>query len=472
MPTPSVVRAATNYNWLSSMQASQAMLKPEVDPRLTMRYGDQNMTGFMEMQGSMNPVSALEYTHYEDDWLHSIVTVGAQGGGAANAGVTLTVNAGYQYTYPGSAQSPYIVAGAVTSHPVRAQDTVQFPDGTKGIVTAVTSTQFTVYPQVLGESIPATLITDEIIITGNAHAEGSSQPSGRNSRTNKYTNNLQIFKDSAETTGSAMGQQMWVEVDGLNGQKGYLWYYKNQFDTYKRFKNEREITMLIGEKTTNTTFGAVSGQESTISTEGLIPFIENYGNIANYNLITGITLADFETMIETQLDANRGATENTLWVGISLRAGIEAFIRDAMKNGGIQYGAFSGDQKKAISFGFDSFQHLGYTFHMKTYDLFNYPQLLGAAGQPYKNMGLVVPADNRVVSLGPEKTKVSVPSLRMNYLSQKGAGGNYSRDFEEWLTGGANGVYTNTTDSIFYNVRSHCGFEAFAPNRFVKIINS
>jgi hypothetical protein len=137
-----------------------------------------------------------------------------------------------------------------------------------------------------------------------------------------------------------------------------------------------------------------------------------------------------------------------------------------MKNGAILYGNFNGDQKKYVDFGFDSFQLTGYTFHMKTYDVFNYPQLLGATGQNYVNDGLLIPFEKTVESLGPNKTKESVLSMRINYVSSKPAGGNYSRDFEEWLTGAANGVYTNETDQVSYNVRSHWGFEGFGGNRF------
>lgn len=471
MPTPSILQAPTDHNWVSSIDSVLKVLKPSVDSELTKRYGNQDMTGFLKMQGATNPVSSMEYTHYEEDWLHDIV-IATGTAGAANAAVTYTVVAGYQYTYPTSAQSPYIVAlPSTVTNPVLVQDIIQFPNGVEGIVTSVNyaAGTFVAYPKVLGTNLPTTTSSSQIIITGSAHAEGSDQPLSRNSRTIRYTNNMQIFKRSHKATGSAMGEQTWFQVEGLDGKKGYLWYYKGQFDEEKRFDNEKEVSLMVGAKITNTTFAAVSGQESTIASEGLIPFIENNGNITTYSLITGLSLADFETMIATQLDKNRGAKENTLWCGINVSQSIDRFMRAEMKEGGISYGAFNGDQAKAISFNFNSFNLTGYTFHKKTYDVFNYPKMLGAAGQAYANMALVVPADNVVTSLGENKTKTSVPSLRINYLSQKNAGGSYDRMLETWLTGGANGVYTNTVDTVQYNLRSQCGFEGFAPNRWVKI---
>lgn len=471
MPIPSVLSgAATTHNWVSSSVINQALLKPEVDPNLYRRYGDQNMTGLLEMLGGMNPVSALEYTHFEDDFLHSIVKVDAAGAGAANASVTLTVAATYQYTYPSSAQSPYLVAGASTVNPVRLQDKITFPNGVQAIVTAVTSTTFSVSPLVLGQNIPAVTTATELPITGNAHQEQTGQPVSRNSRVIKYTNNVQIYKGNHTSSGSAMGEQLWVNVPDQNGATARLWYYEGQLREYKRFKNEREVDMIVGQKLTNTTLA--TAQPTLATTEGLIPFIENNGNTFNYSLVTGITRSDFETMIETQLDKNRGAKENMIWCGIALRQSIDRFISAEMKEGGVVYGIFGGSKEQTVNFGFDSFQLSGYTFHLKTYDVFNYPQMLGAAGQPYKNMGLVIPAEKSVVSLGPTKTKTEVPAMRINYLSQKNAGGSYSREFEEFMLGGVNGVFTNGIDELQYNVRSHCGFEGFAGNRWIKIINS
>jgi len=484
---PSLLQAPTNHNWMSSQFAvasalDAALLKPSVDTEFIRRYGDQNMTGFMEMQGAMNPVSALQYIHFEEDWLHTIVKVVGQAAGAANASVTFTLatSPAYTYTYPTTAQAPYISIGpsstGATTNPVLVNDIIEFPNGIQGRVTAVTTTTFDISPIQLGDAIPATTTNvSELIIIGNSFGEGTDQPLSRNSRALKYTNNLQIFKRTHTTTGSAMGEQIWFKVDGINGTSGYLWYYKGQLDEFKRMKNEREVSLLVGQKTTNTTLANLaSPDESTnITTEGLIPFITNNGNITTYSLISGILLSDFETMIATQLDKYRGAKENTLWCGINLSQGIDRFMRAEMKNGAISYGAFQGSKEKAISFNFASFELTGYTFHKKTYDVFNYPQMLGAAGHGYVNLGLVCPADNVVMSLGPEKTKTTVPSMRINYLSQTGgAGGSYKRDWEEFMTGGANGTYTNQSDKVDYNMRSHVGLEAFAGNRWIKIVGA
>ncbi len=466
MATPSLTQAPTNYNYVSSLDLTLSPHEPSVDTTLTQRYGNQNITGFMEMQGAMNPVSAIQYNHFEEDWIQDIVEVVGQAAGAAGAIVTFTVATAYQYAYPGAAQAPYIDTATTTTNPVRLKDVLLFPDGTEALVTARTATTFACYPTQTGAVIPATVTNvTQIIIVGNAHEEQSDQPASRNTTLIRYTNNMQIFKGNSTASGTEMGVQTWFQAPDQNGKMGWLWYFKAQRDENNRFQNEREIQMLTGKKLTNATLAAVV--PTTTKTEGLIPFIVNYGNVSSYSSISGIQLADFENMIVT-LDKNRGAKENTVWCGINLSQGIDRFMRDTMKNGAISYGAFSGSKEKAISFNFASFELTGYTFHKKTYDLFNHPRYLGAAGFPYQNMGLVIPSDKVGATFEPgSKASEKVPSLRMNYL--KGKGNDYSRNLEEWVIAGANGVYNNSVDQWSWNIRSHAGFEGFAANRFVQL---
>jgi len=460
---PSMVKATTDHNWVGSAQLF-SLLKPQYDTKLYKALGDQNLVGLIGELGGLNPVSGIEFMHSEEDWLHEVVKCDAQGAGAANATVTITVAAGYQYTYPTGAISPYLVAGSVTSNPVRNQDTIRFPNGVEAHVTNVTATTFDATPVILGENIPAILVTDIIIITGNAHQEGSDQPISQARRINRYVNDMQIIKESNKTTGTALGEEIWVEVEGLNGQMGYLYYYKGQEDAYKTIRNLREIAMVTGKKITNTTLATL--QPTLTKTEGLIPFIQNYGNTTTYNSITGITKADFQTMVTDQLDKYRGAKENAVYTGISLRVGIDNFVSVEMQNGGVQYGAFSGGKEQYVNFSFSSFAIQGYTMHLKTYDAFNYKNMLGAAGYTFVQSAMVIPMENTVASFGSAGKKESVASLRMNYVSQEKAGGSYSRLWEEWKTGAANGTYTNQNDSLEINWRSHFGFEGFAPSRY------
>ncbi len=477
--TPSLTQEITGYNYISSMDPVFSPVKPVVDKNLTPRYGNQSITGLMGMiSGGMNPVPGLYYQHFEEDWINDIVEVVGQAAGAAGAAVTFTVAAAYQWTFPGSAgttaQAPYIVGaqGGIplsggTTNPVRVQDVLLIPDGAGGaveaLVTAATGTTFTCYPTVTATAIPATVTNvTQIVISGNGWGEGTDQPLGRNTSLIRYTNNAQIFKGTAAATGSAMGVQMWIQVPDKTGVLGWAWYLKNQKDQRTLFLNEEEVQLVTGQKLSNATLAVL--QPTTVKTEGLIPFIQNYGNPFSFSAIAGVQLSDYENMIVV-LNSNRGAMENTCWEGIVYTQARERFMRDTMKNGAISYGTFEGmNREKAISFGFSSFELSGYTFHCKTYDLFNHPKYLGAAQFSYKNSAMIIPSGQVAASFRPgAKATEMVPSLRMNYVKL----GQYSRELEEWITGGANGIYNQTLDQLQYNLRSHKGFEGFGANRYV-----
>lgn len=471
MPIPSSVQAVTSHNFVGAAQLLQSALKPQYENKLYKRYGDQNMVGLISLLGGMNPIAGLEFMHSEQDWLHEILMVSANNSNyGAGAMGTYTIAAPYQYSYPSAPISPYISSTTTATSPLLATgsgEIIEFPNGVQAVVDVVTATTFTCFPKISTESLPNTTVTDEIIIVGVQKQEGSTVNGSHDFRTILYKNDMQISDGSHESTGSAMAEQIWFEAAGLNGKKGWLWYYMAQLAEYVTVRNKREVQMLIGKKTTNTTLANTAGYDTSMSTEGLIPFIENYGNIANWNNINGITLQNWENMITTQLDRNIGSYENAVYAAIELRKLIDRFIRIEMKAGGVTYNMFDGDEKQAVNFGFDGFKSLGYTFLLKTYNVFNYKNLLGADGHKYKDMAIIVPTDKKVRTIGYEGKSEMVPNIRMNYQSQKPAGGTLSRDWEEWVTGGTMGVYTNQTDKVSINWRSTYGFEGFAANRFV-----
>lgn len=465
--TPNQAIAQVSHNWVTSSTVFN-ILKPEISSALVKRFGDQNMTGLIDELGGKNPVSALTYKHYEEDWLHETVMFAAHAAGAANAAVTLTLAAAYQYVYPNAVEAPYIVTNAVTTNPLQNRMIVRFPDGTEAYVTNRTTTGADFSPVVLGQNIPQVFTTDVIIITGNAYGESTDQPDGTAFRLIEYNNDMQIYKNTFDVSGSAQIEKAWVNFTDAKGQTAPFFYYKGQLDTYKRARNEREVQMLTGQRLTNTTLAGIDAAAGTTTkTEGLIPYMQNQGNTATYSIALGLGRADWENAILNQLNKNMGARENAVFCAMSITQSQDQWIGSEMKQGAISYGAFGGDKEKYINFGFNSFCLSDYTFHRKTYDVFNTPKMLGATGQPYRNMALVIPMEKTVESIGPEKKKEMVAPLRINYASQNGEGGSYSREWEEWRLGGSNGVYTEGVDRLRINYRSHFGFEAFGANRYL-----
>jgi hypothetical protein len=167
------------------------------------------------------------------------------------------------------------------------------------------------------------------------------------------------------------------------------------------------------------------------------------------------------------LDKYRGAKENALYAGINLSLDIDDLLaaQGAYAAGGANYGTFQNNKDMALNLGFNSFTRGGYTFHKKTYDLFNHPKLLGATGQKYNGYGMIIPMDTQKDA----KSGDAIPSLRIRYKAANG----YSRDMEHWLTGSA--VLqnkTNTEDVLKSHYRCERGFEGYAANRYMLIKKS
>ena len=219
--------------------------------------------------------------------------------------------------------------------------------------------------------------------------------------------------------------------------------------------------MLVGEQVAS---GATVLSGLGISgTEGLITFAEG-GNDIGYAL--SYDKDDFRTTTIT-LDKNRGAKENSMWCGLTISVDIDDNFFDYFDAGGASFGTFEGSGEKAVAMGFRSFNYAGYTYHKKSYDAFNYTQMLGyttvgSTDSKYRTMALVIPGDSQIDPV----SRKSIPSLQVRYKQS----GGYSREMEHWLTGGAVlSQKTNGMDELKCNYRTERGFEGFAPNRFALI---
>ena len=471
--TPNITKVATEYNYISSLDLAQGLHKPEVDPQYIMRYGRQDITGFMAMLGNMNPINAIEYHHYEQDRIHGVFRLSAAATTAAAGTTPLSATAAAAYNYNFSGDSPYPTAQAYTTFMPSLYDIIEVK-GWQGIITAVNGGAFTATSVVSSETRPAIALTDDIIILGNAMPEGSSAPESRNSQLLSYSGALQIQRRTHRVTNTEMGVKTWIEVEGKDGQKGYFWYLQGINDEYHRFLNEREAVLLAGKKlntplTGATTTTGINNAATITTTEGLIPQISGNGNVESYSLSTGFTLTDVENMVK-ELQKYRGARENMLAVGHNLKLGIDAIFRggtglgfSAAANGGVIFNAFNGVQEQAIKLSFDAFEYGGFKFAVKTLDIFSDPNFLGYAGGIYKDLGMVIPMDDTITYNNMNSTTgVTVPSLRINYLQNEDGG----RDYREWVTGYGMGAANSNNDFFEVNMLAQTGLEAFALNRF------
>ena len=461
---PTSVQTATNENYVSALTATSGNLhKRDVSEQLVKRYGDQGITGLLELMGAKAPTTQSTFEHYEEAFLHNDLVfqfnTAVSAAGTGSEAITI--------------QASSLHSGESA---LRVGDILLLEDGTQCYVQArSTASAFTIYPLTSSGFVSANAGSVDVnaVIIGNAFSEGSAQPEGLTPRIHEYSNQVQIIKESFEVTGSEATNVVYVKVDNEEMGSGYLWYLKGEADTYKRFMDFAEIQMVLGNTISNTTLTATSStldgtsySNSTLrGTEGLLPFIENKGQSMDLGS-SAITMADFDAIVKS-LDKYRGAKENALYAGINLSLDVDDLLaaQGAYAAGGANYGTFQNNKDMAMNLGFNSFTRGGYTFHKKTYDLFNHPKLLGATGQKYNGYGIIIPMDTQKDARSGEM----IPSLRIRYKAANG----YSRDMEHWLTGSA--VLqnkTNTEDVLKSHYRCERGFEGFAANRYMLIKKS
>ena len=463
---PSAVQVATTQNYVSSL----SIHKPQNAEEFVKRYGSQNLTGLVALFGGMEPVQGEQFRHWEEDYIHNAVSLESVANSVDGNSTAAVTNGSYLIAAAASENQ----TGTGAESYLRVGDYVLNNLGELGVVLsaniqdvadtsatqlepgagyyAVGSAGKNTYV-VQGNSGSWTTTATSCIVIGSMWPEQSGQPKGLTPTPIEYTNKVQIMKDSFTVSGSEATNVSWIKTDG-----GYLWYLKGEADTYRRFQNHKEMTMLLGQSMTSQATGV-----SASATAGLLDFM---GHSQTYTYGNGYTTTDLDQLVET-LDNNRGAKNNALMCGFKLALRIDDLL--ASYNGYYSdptpvgnYGEFGNSDDMMLKLGFKGFTRGGYTFHKSVYDPYGYAGMLGADGFDYQKNGFIMPLEGGLDA----KTRESMPALKIRY---KAAGG-YSRETEHWLTGSAVlSQPTNETDELRCHYRSECGFEGFGPNRFVKI---
>lgn len=465
--TPSTAQVATQSNWIAS-NAVYDMRKPYIDKNEAQVWGSQDITGLFDvMPGGKNYVEANFGRHFEEDRINTIIHATGTTVAALGA-VTYTIESADTITSWPPVEDPYLATGTglggPTLVPVREHEELVFPGNIRGKVTAVSGNTFTALPTG-SVDLPTVVSTDEIWSLGLSVPEGfKDQLDSENFREHVVLWKSEIMREAHETTGTAMTQATWVPFKGINGQTMYSWWFKGQMNAFKKFRNKREMKWVFGEAVTNSTTLASGYSAQYQQVTGLLSFAASFGNTPVYDLTTGMTLDDFQNIIIDTLSKNAGATENCLYESISTRKVIEGFLRVEMQNGGIQYNQLGG-KEAYVNLGFSSFDVLGYTFHNKTYSVFNDPTLAGAIGSKYRNFAFLVPMQNDMYQAVERKEKTNVPPLRINYLKM----GATNREWVETLTGGAIAQPTNNGDYAKIDFLSENSPEFFGANRYLTL---
>ena len=409
--------------------------KPDNRDALIKTYGNQGITGFLQLVGATKAVATNDEVQYwEEERLHKKQAGSMAAITAADATVVLT-------------------AASAAAVIVRLQDVVLVNGSERALVTGVSSADITLTALSSdGFSAAALNASASVPVIGNLYSQGSDQPGEFiESGITKRTNPFMIMKEVYSVTGSQATNIGWINL----GNGDYRWYLKSEGDTRQRFMDKREMMMLLGEKVT------ASGITDIDGSEGYFAAIEDRG-IVQSGLIN--TIGEVDDIVKV-FDKEGAASEYALYVNRAqdlaiddmLAAGQLASGTSATTVGAAAFGSFNNSSDTALTLGFRSFARGGYTFHKHDWKLLNDPTLL-ADSDFY---GVAVP----MTQVADAKTGEKAPALEMNYKAANG----YSREMEHWMIGSVLGASNATKDNVEFHYRSECNLITRAANRHMLI---
>lgn len=413
--------------------------KPDNRDLLIKAYGDQGLTGFLELTNAKKSAAvADEVTWWEEGRLHKT----------------------FAYTAMTAAATGVISVTAGVEDEVRVNDVLLLHDGQRVVVTNTdTSGNINVKSLKGGNTTIIEGGNYKAAVIGNIYAQGTKQPTAfYQTDLEKYTNPLFITKEVFIVNGSQATNIGWVNVNG-----SYLWYHKNEMDARKRFMNQREMMMVFGQKGS----ASIVLAEGTITgSEGYFQALEKRGIVADVSGGAQGTFASITDMdqIILELDKEGAPMEYAMYVDRRTSLDIDDLLAQGIATqvtAGLpgQFGAFNNDANMAIQLGFKSFTRGGYTFHKHDWKMLNDATISGltSAGSYYK--GAMIP----LTTVADAKTGEKAPALEMNYK----AAGNYNRDIEHFVTGSILGYATDGEDVARFNYRSECNLITRAANQHV-----
>jgi hypothetical protein len=430
--------------------------KDFVMPDLVETYGNQGITGFLQLTGAVQSAGTSDQVDwYEVGRRHKVL-----------AYTTCTV---------AGDSNDMTVTGSDVQDNVQPNDVLMEVDtGVRFIVASggnTTGTSSTVTLLKLdGTTIadPADIdasTAGSFIKLGNMYQQGSEQPAGFNETdVHKRSNSFMIVKGRHEVSGSQATNIGWVNLGG--GE--YRWFMYAEQEARKRFEDQREMMLLFGQQHDGTP-GTASGDILTDlpGSDGYFSQVETLGiNVSGANANPIDSFAEIDDII-LELDKVGAPAEYAMYLNRKqdlaiddmLASGIATSVTAGLPG---QFGAFQNNADMAVQLGFKSFTRGGYTFHKHDWKLLNDPTLLGAS-TVYQ--GAMVPLAN----VADARTGNKAPSLAMYYKEANG----YSREMEHWVTGGGVLGYNNNGDAgrdqAVFHYRSECNLVVRAANQHVAI---
>ena len=419
--------------------------KPDNRDLLIKTYGDQGIKGFLKLTGAVNAAATQDEVQYWEEGRRHMTVRGSIAGSAGSQ--TFGPTDGSNADLDNGVRKNDVLMNTANGERFLIKNT----DATRG----AHEDSYTI--ERLGSATLANVTNGTFVILGNMYAQGTDQPDAyMEPDLIKRVNPFMIMKERYQVNGSQATNIGWVNIGG--GE--YRWYMKGEQETRARFMDKREMMMLFGQTSVETT-PALSGSE------GYFSAVENRGIVvSNTNASPLDSIAEFDDII-LELDKQGAPAEYAMYLNRKQSLAIDDMLASGIATSvtaGLagQFGAFNNDSDLAVQLGFKSFTRGGYTFHKHDWKLLNDPTLLGASNQ---YQGAMIPMS----TVADPKTGNRAPALEMNYKASNG----YSREMEHWVTGGGVlGHFNNGddgNDSATFHYRSEINLITRAANQHVAI---
>jgi len=446
-----------------------ALLKTTKDfviPELTESYGDQGITGFLQLTGAVVSGGTSDQIDWWEAGRRHRVYTGAISSSAAGSDSAAPGVATYTIDTSASGDGVAHVAGLIQQSDVL----MNAATGTRYLVNEASTATDPVLKMERLDGANASAGEDGSGVTmihlGNLYAQGTDQPTHfTDSDVVKRNNPFMIVKDRYQVNGSQATNIGWVDIGG--GE--FRWFMYGEQEARKRFEDRREMMLLFGEKNAATASddGDNDLGKTIAGSEGYFTALDDRGiEVTNANSNPLDSFAEFDDII-IELDKQGAPPEYAMYLNRKQDLAIDDMLASGISTGvtaGLagQFGAFNNDADLAVKLGFKSFTRGGYTFHKHDWKLLNDPTLLGASNFL---QGAMVPLTN----VADARTGVKSPALAMYYKEANG----YSREMEHWVTGGGVLGHTNNgdagTDVATFHYRSEIALITRAANQHVII---
>lgn len=401
-PTPQNYLGSADFNWLQQYL-------PETYNKIHERFGSQDITGMLEMQGKEIPFASDAILWKEENRLEQLGT-----------GVTRT---GDVFT--------------LASHTYRPGEIIKVrnDDGSvirKGRIASTTSTTFTALcGDVLGWTAVGTTTLTVFANTDEFLKGSAGMQESLNTTFKSYEQKPVIFKEMVSENRSNMALIVWLDINMPNGETKHVWYFENYKNTEKRFKNKIESGLIDMNKWT--------GDLATAGYQGTQGLFDIYGEGNVYSgLLT--TMAGVDEVVDRS-NKQGMISDNFIYGRTAFNSKISDFL-SSVNTTGLSWGQFNNDEKMALNLEFSGFKRGGYEFAYSRWRYLDNPTGEGSVVGANKVHAIMFPSGSKQVYDSNKGVAATQPLLHVRYRAYGSMNRKYELSVFDWAAG------TSTTDTV------------------------